>query len=202
MSRSDDIRNIIEGDFGRPWPIDETAMGLVRKRLDSIAKPLDGLGDFEEILVKIGGIAGSDRINIKKRAVIVMCADNGIVEENVSQVDSSVTRDVAKLMSEQISSVGIMSGVAGCDTFPINIGIKGEKIPGLIDMKIADGTADFLKRPAMTKRDPKRKLQKLPKNPKALKTLRNFSTTRTKRSDQDNIKRPRAMLCGVFLCSS
>ena len=149
MSRSDDIRNIIEGDFGRPWPIDETAMGLVRKRLDSIAKPLDGLGDFEEILVKVGGIAGSDRINIKKRAVIVMCADNGIVEENVSQVDSSVTRDVAKLMSEQISSVGIMSGVAGCDTFPINIGIKGEKIPGLIDMKIADGTADFLKRPAM-----------------------------------------------------
>ena len=149
MSRSDDIRNIIEGDFGVPAPLDEEAMALVRKRLDSIAKPLDGLGDFEELLVRIGGITASEKIDIKKRAVVVMCADNGIVQEGVSQTDSSVTRDVAYLMSEGRSSVGVMSKIAGCDIFPINIGIKGEKIPGLIDMKIADGTADFLKRAAM-----------------------------------------------------
>ena len=149
MSRSDDVRNIIETGFGRPKLPDEEARQRVRKRLDDIAKPLDGLGDFEEILVKIGGICGTDKIDVSKRAVIIMCADNGIVCEGVTQTDSSVTRDVAELMAEKKSSVGVMSEVAGCDTFPVNIGIKGEKIPGLIDMKLADGTADFLKEPAM-----------------------------------------------------
>ena len=149
MSRADDIRHIIENDFGAPEPLDEEAMKLVRKRLDNIAKPLDGLGDFEEILEKIGGMTADERIDISRRAVIIMCADNGIVEEGVSQSDSSVTRDVAELMSEGRSSVGIMSRVIGCDTFPVNIGIKGEAIPGLIDMKVADGTENFLKKPAM-----------------------------------------------------
>lgn len=149
MSRSDDVRNIIEADFGEIRKPDSEAMRLVRRRLDSIAKPLDGLGDFERLLVKIGGITGSDTIDISKRAVIIMCADNGIVAERVSQSPSSVTRDVANLMSKGKSSVGIMSDVIGCDTFPVNIGISGENIPGLIDMKVSDGTADFLKEPAM-----------------------------------------------------
>ncbi|MBQ6230433.1 MAG: nicotinate-nucleotide--dimethylbenzimidazole phosphoribosyltransferase [Eubacterium sp.] len=149
MSRSDDVRNIIEMGFGKPTGLDEEAGKLVRERLDDIAKPLDGLGDFEEILVKLGGITGTDKLDISKRAVIIMCADNGIVREGISQSDSSVTRDVAELMVEKKSSVGVMSEVVNCDTFPVNIGIKGEKIPGLIDMKIADGTADFLEEPAM-----------------------------------------------------
>ena len=149
MSKTDDIRDIIRDNFGSPKEPDRDIEKAVSDRFDNIAKPIDGLGEFEKIIEKIGAITATEDIDISKRAVVIMIADNGIVEEGVTQSDSSVTRDVAKLMRDERSSVGVISKVADCDTFPINIGIKGKPIDGLIDMKIADGTNNFSKLPAM-----------------------------------------------------
>ena len=67
----------------------------VLKNWDSIAKPLDGMGRFETITAQIGAILGTDKIDISKKAVIIMCADNGIVEEGISQSGQEVTAAVA-----------------------------------------------------------------------------------------------------------
>ena len=55
----------------------------IKANWDRLAKPLDGLGEFEGLLARIGAILGSPEIDIAKKAVIVMCADNGIVAEDV-----------------------------------------------------------------------------------------------------------------------
>ena len=52
---------------------------------DNFAKPLDGFGDFEEVVSKINAIQGLD---IEKRAAVIFCADNGVVEEGVTQCKS------------------------------------------------------------------------------------------------------------------
>lgn len=57
----------------------------VLENWDQIAKPLDGMGRFETLIAQIGAILGTEEIDISKKAVIIMCADNGIVEEGVSQ---------------------------------------------------------------------------------------------------------------------
>ena len=62
-------------------PLNEEAQSKTRERLDAIAKPLDGLGQFEKLLVQIAGITGTDELWIDKRAILAMCADNGIVAE-------------------------------------------------------------------------------------------------------------------------
>ena len=49
----------------------------IKANWDRVAKPLDGLGEFEGLLARIGAILGSPEIDIAKKAVIVMCADNG-----------------------------------------------------------------------------------------------------------------------------
>ena len=149
MSKSDDIRSLIFEYYGKPAKLDEIAGERVRERFDDIAKPIDGLGCFEEMLVKIGRVFGSENIDISKRALVIMCADNGVVAENISQTGCSVTRDVARLMTCGKSSAGVMAERIQCDIFPVNIGIKGEKIEGLIDLKVMDGTVDFLKEKAM-----------------------------------------------------
>ena len=51
----------------------------IKANWDRVAKPLDGLGEFEGLLARIGAILGSPEIDIAKKAVIVMCADNGVV---------------------------------------------------------------------------------------------------------------------------
>ena len=57
----------------------------IKANWDRLAKPLDGLGEFEGLLARIGAILGSPEIDIAKKAVIVMCADNGVVAEGISQ---------------------------------------------------------------------------------------------------------------------
>lgn len=131
--------------------VDEEEIRLIKKRWDHIAKPLDGLGDFELVTSRIGAILQDESINIDKRALIVMCADNGIVEEGVSQSDSSVTAQVARSMGQKKSSVCAMAGANRVDIFTVDIGIKcQDTIEGVINKKLATGTANFIKEPAMS----------------------------------------------------
>ncbi|MBO5293499.1 MAG: nicotinate-nucleotide--dimethylbenzimidazole phosphoribosyltransferase [Lachnospiraceae bacterium] len=121
---------------------------------DHVAKPIDGMGRFETLTAQIGAIQGTDRIDISKKAVIIMCADNGIVEEGISQSGQEVTAAVAKNMGNQRSSVGKMAEAIGADTIPVDIGIRQkEKIPGVLSQKVRCGTRNFRKEPAMTEEE-------------------------------------------------
>lgn len=64
--------------------LDEQAIENAEKKWNSIAKPLHSLGVFEEIVKNIAGMQGTQNIDIKKRCVLVMCADNGVVCEGVT----------------------------------------------------------------------------------------------------------------------
>lgn len=126
----------------------------VLENWDSIAKPLDGLGRFETITAQIGAILGTDEIDISKKAVIIMCADNGIVEEGISQSGHEVTTAVAEEMGKGASSVGKMAAAIGADTIPVDIGInEKEPIAGVLNRKICRGTRNFSKKPAMTREE-------------------------------------------------
>ena len=131
-------------------PLYETEQQKTRTRLDAIAKPLDGLGQFEKLLVQIAGITGTDEIRIDKRAILAMCADNGIVAEGVTQTSRDVTAIVAVNMATGRSSVNRMAAVGSTEVLATDIGISTEvDCEGLRKRKVRKGTADFLKEPAM-----------------------------------------------------
>lgn len=130
---------------------DQNMYEAVLKNWDQIAKPLDGLGKFETLTAQIGAILGTDQIANLKKAVIIMCADNGIVAEGISQSGQEVTAAVVRQMAKGASSVGKMVALAGVDTIPVDIGMKEtERIPGVIRRKIRCGTNNFRIEPAMT----------------------------------------------------
>ena len=72
----------------------------VRKRWDSIAKPLHSLGLLEDLVVRIAGTQGTPEVCIDRRCALVFCGDHGVVRKGVSQTDSSVTAIVAKSIAE------------------------------------------------------------------------------------------------------
>lgn len=130
---------------------DEEVRRQVQKNWDMVAKPLDGMGRFEQMISQIGAIRRETQIHLDKKAVIVMCADNGIVEEGISQSGQEVTAAVAKEMTKGLSTVGKMAASIGADVFPVDIGINiSGKIPGLIQKSVRCGTRNFKKEPAMT----------------------------------------------------
>ncbi|WP_236354815.1 nicotinate-nucleotide--dimethylbenzimidazole phosphoribosyltransferase [Konateibacter massiliensis] len=119
-----------------------------RIRWDSIAKPLRSLGKLEDAVVKIAGVTGSNEVVLKKKALVIMCADNGIVAEGVTQTGQEVTAIVAENFLQRKASVSIMASCAGADIYPVDIGMV--KDTSIIDKKVAYGTKNFAKEPAMT----------------------------------------------------
>lgn len=136
---------------------DDRIGNRVKEKWDAIAKPLDGFGRFESITARIGAIQGTADIEISSRALLIMCADNGIVEEGVSQSGQEVTAIVTENMTRGESSVCKMAKKAGVDIKVIDIGInadiKGAGSVEFLDRKVAYGTRNFLKEPAMTERE-------------------------------------------------
>ena len=130
---------------------DDEIRRLAKARWDTVAKPIDGLGDFEDIICTIAAIQRTITPRLNKKALIIMCADNGVVCEGVSQTGQEVTYDVAALMGERRSSVGIMTAGYPVDIYTYDVGINSANTPkGVIDRKICAGTADFVKECAMT----------------------------------------------------
>lgn len=132
----------------------QEAYEKVCRNWDAVAKPIDGLGDFEKIIAKIGAIKRTDKFSLTQKLHVIMCADNGVVSEGVSQTDKSVTLQVAKLMGQEKSSVGRMAAGLGNskpDFEVYDVGIDSDEIiPGVINAKIARGTADMAKEAAMS----------------------------------------------------
>lgn len=126
----------------------------VQSNFDHVAKPIDGLGRFEVLTARIGAIQETEIIDISKKAVIIMCADNGIVEEGISQSGQEVTLAVVRNMADRKSSVGKMAKTIGADTIPVDIGINHkDSIPGVLNKKISFGTRNFRNEPAMTEEE-------------------------------------------------
>lgn len=128
------------------------AMAKARDRLNGMAKPLGSLGLLEEAIVQLAGIQRTDRVSIAKKCTVVMCADNGVVAQGVAQAGQEVTAIVAENLDRGETTVCHMSRAAGSDVLPVDVGVardvQGEKI---LNRKIAYGTKDFTKEPAMSR---------------------------------------------------
>lgn len=145
MNQETDLEQVIR----QIRPLDEHAMEQAKKQWNSIAKPLHSLGKLEEHIIRIAGITEDPDVKIEEKALIVMCADNGVVEEGVTQTGQEVTAIVAENFLSGETSAAIMCKKAGARILPIDIGMAGKtKVP---DHKVACGTRNFAKEPAMTR---------------------------------------------------
>ncbi len=126
----------------------------VRKKWDALAKPLDSMGKFEEITARIAAAQRREDPDISKKCLVVMCADNGVVTEGISQSGQEVTLAVAKAMGEGKSNVCKMAVQNKIEVLPVDIGINCIDTPkGLLPRKIARGTKNFARERAMSEKE-------------------------------------------------
>ena len=140
----------LEEAIAKIKPLDHNAMEIAQKRWDSIAKPLHSLGKLETLLIQIAGITGNAEVDLSRRGLIAMCADNGVVEEGVTQTGQEVTAIVAENFLKYDTSVGVMCKQNHAEIFPVEMGM-GTDTKVRTDHKIAYGTQNMTKGPAMTR---------------------------------------------------
>lgn len=134
--------------------IDKDLFLKAKNQWDHISKPLDGMGDFEEIICRIAAIQKNVHPDISNRTLLVYCSDNGIVGRGVSQSEQDITFKVAQTLAAGTSSACCLAKRVNTSVLPIDIGINSDmRIPGVRDCKVASGTQDFLMEPAMTEEE-------------------------------------------------
>lgn len=129
-----------------------------KEKWDAIAKPIDSLGVFEDMVARLCAIAGTvNPGDYKRRALLTLCADHGVVAEGVTQTDSGVTKVVAENIAHGCSGVNYMAQTAGVDVYAVDIGMLGESYPDaslgmgyMINRKVQAGTGNLAKEPAMS----------------------------------------------------
>lgn len=94
---------------------------------------------------------GTENVDIHSRTAVVMCADNGVVCEGITQSESSVTAVCAKAIAEGTSNINALANTFNADVLAVDIGI-GIDIENskLLNRKIAYRTNNIAVGMAMT----------------------------------------------------
>ena len=130
--------------------IDNNARSASESRWLSVVKPLFSLGSLEKAVTQIAGIKGEPFFALNNKTLVIMCADNGVVKEGISQCGSEITCTVAKSFINKKSSVCIMAERAGVKVLPVDIGMADD-IENIKNIKFAYSTQNIADGPAMTR---------------------------------------------------
>ena len=135
-------------------PVDRTVMAAAQREIDYCLKPPGSLGKLESMARQIAGITGQVHNAIRKKAIVVMMADNGVYTEGVAMYPQDITRIGAEFVTTGRMGVNFLARQAGADIIAVDIGIQVDvDLPGVINRKVRYGTANFLKEPAMTREE-------------------------------------------------
>ena len=134
--------------------LDPDQMKAAQDRLDSLSKPLGSLGRLEEFAVRLAGITGELYPRIDRKAVVIMCSDNGVVDEGVAQVSRSVTAAVTRNFLKGITGINVLSTHAGAETVIVDMGVEDDlDLEGICRRKIRKCTWNIARGPAMTREE-------------------------------------------------
>ena len=133
-------------------PLDEAAMAKARERQAQLAKPPGSLGRLEYLSVQLAGITGQVHNKIEKKHLLVFAADNGVVAEGVSSAPQSVTLMQTINLTRHKTGASTLCKHFGCGITVCDVGVNVDiKEPAVLNRKIAYGTQNIVRGPAMTR---------------------------------------------------
>jgi len=124
-------------------------------RLNNLTKPTGSLGRLEAFALRYCLCRGSVDAQLSRMKIFTFAGDHGITEENVTPYPSEVTSQMVLNMVNRGAAISVMCRKAGIDCAVVDMGVKGsfQDSPGLVIRKIAQGTKNFKKGPAMSDRE-------------------------------------------------
>ena len=135
-------------------PADKSAVEKAAAYQAKLAKPPHSMGRLEDISVRIAGITGKVKNEIRNCRVLVFAADNGVYEEGVAITPQYVTLQQAVNMTRHKTGMSCIAEYFGNSISVIDVGIASEAtLPGIVDRKIRKGTGNIRKGPAMTRKE-------------------------------------------------
>ena len=142
----------LEGAIRAVGALDEEAMGRAQRRQGQLTKPRGSLGRLEELSIRLAGIRGQERPSLSQKAVITMAGDHGVVVEGVSAYPQEVTPQMVYNFLRGGAGINVLARHIGARVVVVDMGVAAplESHPQLVFKKVAPGTRDMSKGPAMS----------------------------------------------------
>jgi nicotinate-nucleotide--dimethylbenzimidazole phosphoribosyltransferase len=147
MSRID-----LQSALDRIRPVSSERLAEIQSRIDRQAKPQGSLGRLEEFARRYVAITG--REDVRRKAVFTFAGDHGVVEEGVSAFPREVTPQMVLNFIDGGAAINALARSVGAEVVVVDMGVDYDFSPmeGLLLKKVAKGTANFARGPAMTRR--------------------------------------------------
>jgi len=137
-------------------PIDTALLEKTQKRLDNLTKPQGSLGRLEELAKQIVAITENENPTLENKVIFTMAGDHGVVEEGVSAYPQEVTPQMVYNFVNGGAGINVLARHVGARVVVVDMGVAEElktESGQLKIKKIAPGTKNMAKGPAMTKEE-------------------------------------------------
>ena len=141
-----------------PWwqqaaaSVDADATARAEARQAVLTKPPGALGQLESIAIRLAGLQGQDKPDLRQVEIVVYAADHGVVAEGVSAFPQVVTYEMVKNFANGGAAINVLAREIDAPLTVVNLGtvVTPDELPGVRNRLIAAGTANFAETEAMT----------------------------------------------------
>ncbi len=134
-------------------PVDCHLDEKIQAHLDNLTKPKGSLGRLEELAKRYAFIQGTPWPELPVgKSVVVFAADHGVTEEGVSAFPKEVTYQMVQNFLAGGAGINVLARHVGARVNVVDIGVDHTfpDLEGLISRKVAYGTRNMVKEPALT----------------------------------------------------
>jgi nicotinate-nucleotide--dimethylbenzimidazole phosphoribosyltransferase len=134
-------------------PVDPAWLVRAQERLDSLTKPPGSLGRLEELAARYVAIRQDPWPELQRKWVVVFAADHGVVAEGVSAFPQDVTFQMVYNFLRGGAGINVLARYAQARVEVVDIGVNHDfaEAPELISRKVAYGSRNMAREPAMTR---------------------------------------------------
>ena len=140
-------------DFNVVIPRQDRAIeAALRRKIDGKTKPLGALGRLESLALQIGRIQQSLSPRLNRPQILLFAGDHGAVAEGISAYPQDVTWQMVHNFLAGGAAINVFTRQADITVQVVDAGVNhvfsGASVPR--DFKIAMGTANYVREPAMS----------------------------------------------------
>lgn len=124
---------------------------LVRRRLDSLAKPPGSLGKLEELAVRLCVVQETLAPQTHPRRAVQFAADHGVAASGVSAWPQDVTALVAQTIAAGRGVSSVLARACGCEVVVVDVGMtKPLPLETILPRRVRAGSRNLADEPALT----------------------------------------------------
>ncbi len=142
-------------------PLDEKAMAEAKARQDSLTKPQGSLGQLESLSIQVAGTKRDPRPRITHKVIFTLAGDHGVAKEGVSAYPSEVTPQMVYNFLGGGAGINVLARHVGARVVVVDLGVAAdlEHHPDLKNKKVAMGTKNMARGPAMSREEAIRSIE-------------------------------------------